>query len=212
MEVRDLIDKHSLIYHMAEAGTWPSIKKYGLLSTSALLDLYEYSGERRANIESSLRSQSVEICNEKYGRAVIRDQGPLKESLLEKCLQDDMKPIDWYRVLNSMTFFWTTKARLDTLLGARMYRTRVHTVMTVDTATLVDSYIDQIRLSAINSGATVYSPTPRGKFTFKTIYDFPNDKDPVELAILYAVKDVSRFVIKVEERQFGKPPNVIFER
>ena len=35
------------LYHMAEAGSWPSIKERGLLSTTALLDLFELEGESR---------------------------------------------------------------------------------------------------------------------------------------------------------------------
>ena len=32
------------LYHMAAEGSWPSIQRHGLLSTSALLDLYEVCG------------------------------------------------------------------------------------------------------------------------------------------------------------------------
>ena len=34
------------LYHMAEAGSWESVKRHGLLSTTALLDLFEVSGDR----------------------------------------------------------------------------------------------------------------------------------------------------------------------
>ena len=42
-----IVELHPVVYHMAEYGTWESIKKHGLLSTSALLDLFQKSGEER---------------------------------------------------------------------------------------------------------------------------------------------------------------------
>ncbi len=46
---------------MAEADTWDSIRKNGLLSTSALLDLYEIKGAQRYAIESDHRPESIPI-------------------------------------------------------------------------------------------------------------------------------------------------------
>jgi hypothetical protein len=44
-----------VLYHMAEDGSWESIRQIGLLSTSALLDRFEVEGERRYAIESTRR-------------------------------------------------------------------------------------------------------------------------------------------------------------
>jgi hypothetical protein len=41
----DLIKIYPRLWHVAEDGSWPSISRYGLLRTSALLDLYEITGE-----------------------------------------------------------------------------------------------------------------------------------------------------------------------
>jgi hypothetical protein len=43
------------LYHLAEAGSWPSIERHGLLSVSALLDLFEVDGNRREELESQVR-------------------------------------------------------------------------------------------------------------------------------------------------------------
>ena len=77
---------------MSEAGSWESIRKHGLLSTTALLDLYEISGTKRFRIESTLRRKSIRVEHPVCGAAVIRDQGALcdKPSLgicLEDCLE-----------------------------------------------------------------------------------------------------------------------------
>ena len=63
----DLIKYFPRLYHMAEKGTWPSIKKRGLLSTTALLDLYGIKGKEREKIESLRRPDSVRIKHEEYG-------------------------------------------------------------------------------------------------------------------------------------------------
>jgi hypothetical protein len=55
------------LYHMAEAGSWPSIERHGLLSTTALLDLFEISGPRREAIESARRPESVKITHPLHG-------------------------------------------------------------------------------------------------------------------------------------------------
>jgi len=38
------------LYHMAEAGTWDSIKKLGLLSTLALTELFEITGDEKRKL------------------------------------------------------------------------------------------------------------------------------------------------------------------
>ena len=41
MEIERLISRYPTLYHMAEDGSWESIQRHGLLSTSALLDRFE---------------------------------------------------------------------------------------------------------------------------------------------------------------------------
>src|SRR5580700_3745553 len=113
----ELAATYPLLYHMADAESWPSIQKHGLLSTSSLLDLFGISGKERRDIESTRRPNSVEITSPKYGRAVVRDQKPLSESKLAKSLSGCTVP-EWYRLLNKRVFFWLTKSRLQTLLSA----------------------------------------------------------------------------------------------
>ncbi len=39
-----IADRWPRLFHVAEAGSWPSIQAHGLLSTSALLDLFGSAG------------------------------------------------------------------------------------------------------------------------------------------------------------------------
>jgi hypothetical protein len=64
---------------MAEDGSWPSIRERGLLSTTALLDLYGVQGEPREQIEAQRRRTGVPLEREALPRAVIRDQLPMDD-------------------------------------------------------------------------------------------------------------------------------------
>jgi len=195
---------------MAEYGSWLSIQKHGLKSTSALLDLFHKTGEERKSIESCWRPESVTLEYPTYGKAVIRDQKPLREGALKKVLVD-MSPTEWYELLNRKTFFWLTRERLERLLKARAYRRKPQTIITVDTSRLVNRYSEKITLSPINSGAT-FGGGLRGITTFKKIseYDFDTarrkkGKDAiVELAVDYSVDDIAEMVLNVEHWHEGK--------
>lgn len=206
---------------MAEVGTWPSIKAHGLLSTSALLDLYGVNGEERRLIESCRRPESVTIRHDKYGPAVIRDQKPMSDSALRKCLRG-MTPTEWYRLLNTKVFFWLTPERVRGLLSARAYRDREHTVLVVDTAELLELHQERVALSPINSGSTVYNPQPRGASTFQALEAYPFEgwrkkrrsatKAVAELAVDYRVPNVGGLVLRVERRKKSRLLEVLYER
>lgn len=221
MKVEQLIANYPRLFHMAETGTWQGIKRHGLLSTAALLDLFQVNGARRSEIEETRRPECITITHPVHGRAVIRDQKPMTESALNKCLIPPMTPNQWCRILNAHTFFWLSEKRLTGLLGARAYRDRQHCVLTLDTARLVEAYGQHITLSPINSGSTIYTPQSRGEGTFRAIADFPFDQRRetrsienvvVELLVRYAVVDIDRFVLKVDERKGSRIIQTIVNR
>lgn len=158
---------------MAQDGSWPSIAEHGLLSTTALLDLYEIAGDEREALEQRHRPQSVPIARQGLPGAVVRDQKPMREASLRDCLDDGLTPTNWYLALNQRVFFWPSRTRLRGLLSARAYRHDVQTVLTLDTRSVVAAYGDLIQLSPINSGATIMSVARRGRQTFAPIAEFP---------------------------------------
>ena len=205
-ELAELIRDCPTLYHMAERGSWPSIRQHGLLSTSALLDLYGVQGPERDAIEGRRRPEGVPIEHPALGRIIIRDQKPMDDAGLRKCLLDGLSPEDWYRLLNRRVFFWLTRSRLDRLLNARPYRNLEHDVLELDTAPLVAAYQNAITFSPINSGATRPFPAPRGRATFQSIADYPYAQwrskrsrggRVVELAVDYGITDIARFVRRV---------------
>lgn len=214
----ELAARFPLLYHMAQEGSWPSIRKHGLLSTSALLDLFEVTSEKRVQLESQHRPESVEISHDLHGHAMIRDQKPMSDSGLRRALQDGLRPEDWYRLLNARVFFWLSSERLRRLVEARAYRERRQTLLIVDARTLIERHPDRIVLSPINSGCTKPFPHERGTQTFQKMseYDYAARKgkhDPiVELAVEYSVPDVQDLVIEVKEVGAGHDEKTIWKR
>ncbi|MFC1914913.1 DUF7002 family protein [Chloroflexota bacterium] len=199
MQIEQLIQNYPILYHMAASGSWPSIKQHGLLSTTALLDLFEYTGERRLEIESRWRPNSVKIENPVYGTAVVRDQRPMPPDKITPLLRG-IGLQEWYELLNGKTFFWVSRHRLDTLLNAYAYRNKSHCILFVDTKKLLDAYADIITLTNINTGFAHYGG-PRGRDTFKSIKDFTANRGVWELAVDYDVKHILDLVLRVEERK-----------
>jgi hypothetical protein len=215
-----LVELYPRVYHMAEEGTWESIRSRGLLSTSALLDLYEINGNERFVIESKQRPKSIRIEHPVYGPAVIRDQKVLREDPLRGCLID-MTPQEWYELLNSKVFFWLTEERLIGLLSGREYRNRSHCVLTIDTSRLLDAHLNRIRLSPINSGSTIYRPQPRGRATFLTLDDYPFEDRRrkrgipnaiAELCVDHSGPDIGALITRVSHMEGPRETGVIYEQ
>ncbi len=220
-ELTELLADCPVLYHMAERGSWPSIQKHGLLSTSALLDLYGIDGEEREAIEARRRPQSVAISRPKLGRAVVRDQKPMDDAGLRRCLEDGLTPEAWYRLLNGKVFFWLTRERLFRLVGAKPYRDLEHDVLELDAAGIVRDYRTAITLSPINSGATKPYPRSRGLSTFLSIADYPyadwrskrkRGERVVELVVEHGVPSVAKHVQRVVAMRGEQTLSVEFDR
>ena len=193
---------------MAAPGSWTSIRDYGLLSTSALLDRYAVDAKTRIAIESQRRPNSVIISQAGIPDVVVRDQLPMSDGALNKCLDDGLTPTDWYRILNARTFFWLSRVRLHALLEARAYRDKPQTILTLRTRSLVEAHESRIELSPINSGSTIFKPVRRGNKTFLPIseYDFESwrakrnlEQAVVELVVRDGVADVRDHVVAVHD-------------
>ncbi|HEX3754700.1 MAG TPA: hypothetical protein VHV26_06455 [Rhizomicrobium sp.] len=208
MSPDDLVARYPRLYHMAHQGSWPAIREHGLLSTKALLDLYQVVGPDRGAVETARRPALAHISRPGLPGATIRDQKPMSDSALRKCLQDGLEPSDWYKILNGYSYFWLSPGRVRKLLQARAYRDSLQTVLVLDTAGLVTRYEKRIRLSAINSGSTIRNALPRGLKTFLPIAEFPFAErakrraladNVVELVIDHSVPDVATSVRTVWE-------------
>lgn len=208
MEMDALVTTHPRLFHMAEADAWPSIKRHGLLSTEALLELYGVTGPRRAALLERRRGSSVQLNHPEHGRAVVRDNLPLNEAKLEACLTDMSVP-DFLRMINRHVYFWPSAERLDRLFKADAYARRKHLILEIGTASLVAEHGPALRLSPINSGATLFKAQPRGSQTLLPVaeYDFEHWRKKrtrttavAEVCVERAVPEVTRHTVRVYVR------------
>jgi hypothetical protein len=199
-----LAARYPRLFHMAEEGSWPSIQEHGLLSTTALLDLFEVPARQRHALEAQRRLESVAIHHPLHGTAWIRDNKPINETVLRRTLVG-MTEEQFYRSLNERVFFWVSTNRLERLRNAPPYRNRRHDILELDTAALLARHRDRVELSHLNSGAVHPAANyPRGEGTFAPIESFRfgerralSSEPVVEVTVLYSVPDVADFVVNV---------------
>ena len=207
MATADLVDQLAVRYprlcHMAESGSWPAIRERGLLSTTALLDLFEIEGSERNDIESDWRPKSVPIQHPIHGTAVIRDQWPMPPEHLTRGL-NGITPQQWYQFINRKAFLWLSEKRLMRMLNAAPYRNTAFDVLSLDTRSFVAEYIERIEVCPINSGFAMPmfgKVTPRSFESFQTIEGRAATQGLgglAELTVDYAAPDAWRFVASVE--------------
>lgn len=192
------------IYHLADAANWSSIQQYGLLSTSALLDLLRVQGKEREQIEQQHRAQQVRLAN----GVIIRDQKPMPPPMLERCLSGGT-PREWYALLNARVFFWFERERLNRMGKANDERPQ--RVLVLDTERLLRAYAEQVALPPMNTGNARRRPALRGRQTFVPYSIWlqtgwaseaealgtrmrPRNHRPAEVSIPGAVPDVMNFI------------------
>jgi hypothetical protein len=204
VDVNELIERYPRLFHLAEAGSARVISMHGLLPTREIVSTSALDPDQQTAILSHPRPRTLTIEHPSLHRVTLRDQTPLRAHILDKVLID-MTPKEWLSALNERVFFWLHPKRLDQLLAARRNRGRAHDVLVVSTASLVSAHGRRIRLSAINSGATLWPNAPeRGMRTFQLIEDYPfaerqRHRSPqtavVELAISGGVRDIADHII-----------------
>ena len=223
MDRSELVSEHPKLFHMAEEGTWPAIQEHGLLSTKALVDLYDPEEAVRSTILQGVRRESVVLSRPGVGRAVIRDQGPLK--FLDECLAPGTTRQEFLDLLNGRVFFWLSPKRLQRLLGAARYREHPQLVFQFDTAEILERYGAAVQLAPYNTGSMhvppPYSP-PRGRDVFVDVAHYPyadwrarrgrGGDAVVELTVKHAVPDAGELVTRVERWVGGSSVDVLHQR
>jgi hypothetical protein len=153
-----------------------------------------------------LRATSITLTHESFGSVVIRDQAPISDAKLARCL-NGMTTAEWYRMLNGFVFLWPSVERRNGMLAS--YKHQPHDVLTIDSQKLLAQYSDQLRLSPINSGSTQYNAVLRGRNTFVRINDCPFSEwrrrrrkraaeVVAEIVVPYRLRAIEEIVLRVE--------------
>lgn len=216
-----LLERHPVLYHMAEDGMWPSIQRHGLLSTRALVELFDPPAEVREEILRQVRRTSRTLEHAQHGKIIVRDQGPLK--FLANCLHSDTTPEQFLDALNGRVFLWMTRERLLRLLNGKRYRKLAQTILQLDTAAVLDRYGDVAQLAPYNTGSMHVPTAPkRGVGVFTSIDDYPYDawrkaRGPrqdavVEFTVPNAMPDAAELTLRVERWIGGNPERTLYAR
>lgn len=216
MLLETLFEMYPKLYHMAEAGTWESIQRRGLLSASAVLDLFDLEGDQRNAYEVEHRREMHSVPHGQREQIVLRDQRPMPPERLRLALTDGTTPEQWYQLINGKVFFWAEHHRLVRLLNA--YDRDEHDVLILDTRSLVTAHLQEVWLCHMNSGNTLPIPHHRGVHIFKRIRDFPTKKNGkpekavVEVLVDQGVPDVAEHTLEVLRMKRDQVIRHIWER
>lgn|SRR6185295_11885667 len=199
-------------FHMLDAGNFPSIREYGLMSASRLIGATEGSSRHASR---SHRPESQRLAS----GILIRNQKPMPQKALARCLQDGLAPEDWFELLNSKVFFWVDAGRLNR--QRRACGTSTQIVLTVDAARLLARYGAQATVTPINTGNAMRAAAPRNRTTFVPYQRWikegwaheklgraatrASSHKPVELTIDDAVPDIMDYVTAVVTLRAGEP-------
>jgi hypothetical protein len=197
------------LYHMAHEEAWEQIQRFGLLSTTSILKLWEVKVQQRTRIEREVRRSQIELVHPLHGRVVIRDQKPMYENKLRKALVD-CTPQEWCQLLNRKVFFWPTRERLGTHMSARENRGKKHLVLTIDSYRLAMAYEQAITLCPMNSGNTIPFAQKRGKNSLMRMREYPFRErlargpyyTVVELAVEAGIPEILDFVVSADYMTF----------
>ena len=143
---------HPVLTHYAEAGAHRSICARGLLPAATLAPHLDMSVPRPAAVE--------------LGHAVLSDNTPLLGPGLARCLDDELTPEDWLRILNDRVFLWADERGGAGFLRARLRLGRATERLRFDALALLAPVWDRAEVTPINSGSAIRVPARRGLSTF----------------------------------------------
>jgi hypothetical protein len=213
MRIAELVGRHREVYHLAADGAWPAIQKHGLWSTEAIAR--DLPPDQAAALRGH-RPEIVEVDHPVLGRIVVRDQKLINMATLEKALPSLMSADDWLGILNRRVFFFPTDEAVERLRSSRAYKDGTHTVLIVDTESLLSAHRHRVELASINTGSATGGRTPgkRARDTFQPIERFGVERPAElrELSVLDRVTDIADHVIRVERRHGDGTREVLFER
>jgi hypothetical protein len=166
MTPEDLAARHPVLFHLAEEAGLPSIERYGLVPSEELVRLFEIEEPRARRLLAERRPTRVELRHPVHGLAILNDNRPISDAMLMNCLDNDLRPSDWMRMLNARVFFWPSAKKLAGLADALLNLGRRKVVLKIDTLSLAQAYADRMELSPFNSGSATRKPARRGLDTY----------------------------------------------
>lgn len=176
MDIQKFIDTHPLLYHLTAKENLPLIIKHKkIYSANKLIDLSADVNNNLIKRQRRPEHSKIEINNDVVS---IRDQRPISEKALQKCLTNNWTCADFYEHLNNRVFAWPTLGRLQKHYDR--YKDENPVIIIFDTIKLFEKNPTPL-FCRLNSGATRANsylggvPPSRGIDTFlpANLYNFP---------------------------------------
>lgn len=201
VDIDDFVAKHPTLLHLADARSWPSIERHGLLSAAEIVRRWQVPSDRAEALLQQKRPRPVELRHPEFGTAVLRDQHPLQEHLLAPALVGGMTVPQWLRLLNGFVFFFTSDDRLRALRSA--YQDTPAVLLKVRTRSLVVEHGARVRLAGMNTGYTGRKVKERGAGTFLPIRRYDLRARVQEVAVMDEVSDLRDHLLSAEPLPAG---------
>lgn len=169
MNIDRFIETHPFLYHLTDSRNFDLILKHKkLFSTQELVIKSDLEAEFKTSFLRSRRPRHfvLNIDNQQY---FIRDQRPISEKNLAKCLTPGWGIEDFYSLLNNRVFFWPTIKRLQSHYAR--YKAENPVIIKVKSSEILTINL-HAEYSRLNSGATRSNsylggaPPLRGEGTF----------------------------------------------
>jgi hypothetical protein len=173
MDINKFIQLRPYLYHLTDKNNLCLIlKKRKLLSTKSLIELSGNDTYNVFNLERREGHAQIKINNTIVS---IRDQKPISETNLSKCLTNGWTCSDFYDYLNSRVFMWPTIKRLESHYNT--YSDENPIILRFSTSEIIELN-PHVKFCRLNSGATRShpkykgAPPQRGENTFLSANDY----------------------------------------
>ncbi|MBU8537117.1 DUF7002 family protein [Falsiroseomonas tokyonensis] len=184
-----------VVWHLAPRAALPMLRRHGLLSTAALVRMFEVPEPDATRLLETNRDQFTPLHHPRHGTVELRRQQMWDSKLGPALAGSGTTPAQWRRHINGHVFFWLDPARLDGLAKADPKRPQVP--LRIDLVRLLQRHETAALLTPINTGAVRHPRHRRSLADWHMLgaYADPRGRRPVELAIPWAVPDLAALVL-----------------
>lgn len=174
MDIDKFLKLRPKLYHLTHKDNIESIKQTKkIYSTDYIV---KKSGIEEPEVFLKTRRSRLEKVNFNGSEVYLRDQIPLRPSMIDKAMDGTCTSDEYIFLLNKRVFFWPTKNRLER--HYKTYKDQDPVILIFDTKEVYDLNKERVKFCRLNSGALRANsylggkPPARGLNTFKTLEDY----------------------------------------
>ena len=195
MTAEYLATSRPALFHTTDVSARAGIERYGLLSASELAALCGVQGDNAVELRERRRSQAITLPSSDGYEFVLRDQKPMSDKTLRKCLDDSLEPSDWYRAVNSRVFFFVHPNKVTQLQSAKATAGSKKLLLKIDTKSFLSKYYEVCEVTTFNVGFALRKPVRRSLRSFIPLRRYSGSISRiVELTVPGSVPDIMDFI------------------